>query len=978
MDEIRIITLGSLSIERGAAPLTGLASRKAAALLVYLACSGRAQERDLLADLLWADLPPERGRANLSVLLSGLREPLGPQLETTRQTVGLRLGPWLHLDVARFETALRELLPHAERGLSHDELEQLDSALRLYRGDFLAGFGLSGAAGFEEWMRAEQERLRQLALGARRALAQAYRQAGQPVAAIEQAELALSSDPLQEWPHLLLMELLSAIGRRRAALDAYDRYRRTLAADLGIAPAEPLRELAERLRAGATSPAMAPAGLRGAVLPAEPLLGRERDLARIGELLADPSCRLLTVIGLGGVGKTRLALQAAYDHAPAYAAGACFVALAGAADRADALGSLALALGLRLDGRADLLGQLLIYLREQLLLLVLDNLEQLPVASGLVASILEAAPQVRLLTTSRQPLGLGAEWLLPLGGLVTPADAGQAAAADDQALRLFALRAARRQPGFTLDAANRPAITRICRLLDGLPLAIELAAAWAYQLSVEQIAAALAVGIDLLAADMPDLPPRHRSIRAIIAQTWAQLSDDEQHTLSRLSVFRGGFAYETAATMLGLATAPHPLAALINASLVRQRGDGRYELHELVRQFAEEQLRADPLARAAAEAAHAAAIDALLSAAVAQIGGAHQAEQIAAVSAEIDNLRAVWDRALAAADWAGLARLAEGLWRFTDVAGGFAESHERISRARAALEQAAPDHPLLARLLLAEGALCERLGRYQQGHTLLLRALRLQGSTGRPYDLALILARLGQIADRQGRYQRARRLHRHSLACAQVVGDQRAAAQAYFNLASAAEGLRDYPAAERHVRQSLRLWQSLGDMRGLAFARNQHGIVAEMQGRYDEARVYYQESLALLVGLGDSWDRCLPLSNLGDVSAALGHVTAARQAYAECLELARNYWTVPIMLMQLIKLAQLLARSGDPATAVELIAPALSHPATEATFREQARALLVEIGATLSQSQISAALATGQRRSLSASVAAAIHCALTP
>jgi DNA-binding SARP family transcriptional activator len=171
MEEIRIITLGSLSIERGAAPLVGLASRKAAALLVYLACSERAQERDLLADLLWGDLPPERGRANLSVLLSGLREPLGPRLETTRQTVGLRPGPGLDLDVARFEAELRELLPQAERGLSDTELERLNVALRLYRGDFLAGFGLNGAAGFEDWMRAEQERLRQLALGARRALA---------------------------------------------------------------------------------------------------------------------------------------------------------------------------------------------------------------------------------------------------------------------------------------------------------------------------------------------------------------------------------------------------------------------------------------------------------------------------------------------------------------------------------------------------------------------------------------------------------------------------------------------------------------------------------------------------------------------------------------------------------------------------------------------------------------------------------------
>ncbi|NJN16598.1 MAG: AAA family ATPase [Oscillochloris sp.] len=448
MQELRINTLGGLQIQVGEQALVGLASRKAEALIVYLACGGQVFQREWLAELLWDDLSSERGRANLSVLLSSLRPALGPYLQSNRLAVGLRPDAEIRLDVRFFEQALSGLLPASgEARLDTGGTEQLAAALRFYRGDFLQGFAISNSRGFEDWMRGEQERLRRLAINGRRQLARTYQLLGQPAAAIEQAELALRHDPLQEWPHLLLMELLAAIGRRAAALDAYDRYRRTLAEELGIEPADTLQTLAARLRSGfSPAPVAEKPVLRAAPLLGGSLLGREHEAAQLTTMLRDPACRLVTLIGPGGIGKTRLALHVAQQQAAAHRGGGFFLDLAGAADQTALISSLAATLGLRADGRAELRNQVLNYLHEQDLLLLCDNLEHVPQAGTLLAEILAHGPQVQLLATSRRPLNLHAEWIFPLTGLACPpAESPPQESAGYEALQLFARLAARRR-----------------------------------------------------------------------------------------------------------------------------------------------------------------------------------------------------------------------------------------------------------------------------------------------------------------------------------------------------------------------------------------------------------------------------------------------------------------------------------------------------------------------------------------------------
>lgn len=981
MDELRISTLGGLRIEVGATVIGGLASRKAEALVVYLACNPQPHDREWLAELLWDDLSSERGRANLSVLLSSLRPTLGPYLQANRLTVGLRTDSRYWLDVAHFERDLTDLPPAISRSApAAGETERLANAMQLYRGDFLQGFGISNSAGFEDWMRSEQERLRRLAISARQRLASAYQLAGRPTAAIEQAELALRHDPLQEWPHLLLMELLAAIGRRAAALDAYERYRRTLTTELGIEPAESLRTLATRLRSGTLLPApVQTQGLQAAPPVSGPLLGREHELARATALLDDPACRLLTLSGPGGIGKTRLARAAAERHLANRSGSGFFVALAGAADQTALIGSLAAVLGLRSDGRSDLQSQVLAYLREQDLLLLLDNLEQLPAAGELVAAILANAPGVQILATSRRPLNLSAEWVVPLDGLACP----PASASPDECIaydsvQLFARLAARRQPAFSLNTQNVRVVAQMCRLLDGLPLAIELAAAWVRRLSLDEIAAAVKANLDFLAADLPDLPPRHRSMRAVFEHSWDLLAPDERRALCRLSVFRGGFDLTAAQALLGNATAFGLLAALSDASLVQQNNEGRFMLHELVAQYAAEQLAHDPAAAEAAQATHGDFVCRLLAEIDAQLNGSDQAAALTRFDREIDNIRAAWDRAVAAADAGALDCMFSGFTRAMDASGRFEEAFTRLQQATTTLADAATpeEQVLVSRLLAAQGAQCERLGHYNQGTALLRRALRLSGGAQVHRERAHILSLLGRIRERCGRYQSGIRLHRHSLAYAQAAGDRSAEAHAYHHLASVYEGLAEYATARSLVQRSLQLRRASGELRGVAHSLNLLGIVSEMQGAFDEARMCYQESLALMSGLGNHWERALPLSNLGDVCVTLNELAAARIYYAEALELAHSYWSVPNMLLCLVKLAQLLQRDAAPAAAAELIGPALTHPATDAVFRDHARRLLSDLDAGLPAGALSAALARGQARTLSATVEVAISLAL--
>lgn len=621
-DELRLECLGGMQITRAGAPLTGFVSVKAPALLCYLAVTGRPQFRLVLAGLLWGDLPEEDACANLRKVLSNLRDLAGCHLVITPHTVVFDRTSAYWLDVEEFlgridketgrqgdkeisrqgdrETSRQSLLGHPLVSLS-TSLPALHEAADLYRGDFLDGFYVRHAPMFEEWVLGQREGLRHLAEHVLKRLAGYHAGQGELDLAIDYTARLLALDPWQEDAHRQMMALLAHRGERSAALAQYEVCRRLLASELGIEPMAETTALYRRIRAiGAPRPHNLPA-------PVTSFVGREAELAQVAARLAEPGCRLLTILGLGGVGKTRLALVAASaaqaQISDAFLDGVYFVPLPSVHSASALAAAVASALGLPLPSSADPQVALPQHLRDRELLLVLDGFEHLVAEVGCLTALLQHAPQVKLLVTSRQRLNLAGEWILELSGLPHPPFGTTAGAETFAATQLFLQRAQQAAPPLELSALDIQAITLICEWVEGLPLAIELAASWAGAQRILEIAQAVESGLDVLSAFQRDLPPRHRSIRATFEHSWRLLSVGERQAFRRLAVFRGGFTREAAEQIAGADRTL--LAALVDRSLLRRTRAGRYEMHELLRLYAAERLAETPLEENDTRARHA-------------------------------------------------------------------------------------------------------------------------------------------------------------------------------------------------------------------------------------------------------------------------------------------------------------------------------------------------------------------------------------
>jgi len=572
--------LGKPRLTLGGQPLTGLVSAKAQALLFYLAVTRQAHSREKLAGLLWSNLPEEKARQNLRVALTILRQFVPDHLETTRQSVACH-PCWL--DVQAFE---QKLAPETW------SISVAQEAVNLYRGDFMEDFALGGAPLFEEWALLERERLRQLALDTLHCLADAYLEEGAYATGISAARQALRLEPWREETHRLLMRLLACSGQRALALKQYETCRQVLAQELNAEVSLETSALYREIKAEAEGQ-KTPAALSSLPASLTSFVGREAELARLVELLRDDDCRLLTLTGAGGIGKTRLALEAARQFLPPaemlFREGVFFVPLEEVTSAALLVPALAEALRLALAERRDPLEQLCAFLRPKALLLVLDSFEHLVSSAGALIEILRAAPAVKLLATSREALNLYEEWVFPVEGLPLPPAGIGVEVEQNSAVQLFAQRARRAHLGFSLQHELR-AVARICRLVEGMPLGIELAASRTRTLSCEAIAGAIAHTLDALSVTYLDLPPRHRSLRAVFEHSWDLLAEPEQAVLARLSALRGDFDFAAAGALAGANV--RILSALTERSLLRRTLAGRYEMHELLRQFCAEKLAA--------------------------------------------------------------------------------------------------------------------------------------------------------------------------------------------------------------------------------------------------------------------------------------------------------------------------------------------------------------------------------------------------
>ncbi|HZG69798.1 MAG TPA: tetratricopeptide repeat protein, partial [Herpetosiphonaceae bacterium] len=899
--------------------------------------------RAFLAELLWPDLPAATALTYLRHVLGKLKQaiptamPGGPPvLLVTRETVALNPGGDYTLDIAAFTALLEACATHPHR---HPETcascaRRRADAVALYRGDFLAHFLLGDSAAFEEWAALRRERLRQEVLDALARLVTYYERRG----AYQDAQrFAWRQVELDQWRDEAYQQLMRALwlgGQRGAALEQYARFERILQQELGVAPSAETMALYERIRDAGTSTLPDPSPSHPPHnLPAQttPLVGREAELARLGDLLQQPAHRLITLTGPGGIGKTRLALQAAELLAD-FDDGVCFVALALVADPALVIPAIAQALGVQESTGQPLLESVKVHLRGRELLLVLDNFEHVGPAASCVAAVLGAAPRLVVLVTSRVVLRLYGEHEFPVPSLTVP-DVRQLPAPVDlsqyEAVRLFVERAQAVQPDFAITGETAPAVAAICHRLDGLPLAIELAAARIRLLSPQAMLQRLGNPLALLTGGARDLPERHQTLRATIDWSYNLLAPGEQRLLARLAVFMGGWTLEAVEAICG-GTDAEPsdvldgMEALVAQSLVRPQPQTfpgtattpRVIMLETIREYALERLEASgeaPVLRSR----HLAFFRDLAEAAAPHLRRAGQVECLTRLDDEHPNIRAALAWAMERGAYDDGLRLATATNWFWHLRGHNPEGQQWM---RGFLSAPHPVAPAIRARALPEAAFIARLlGDLPQAIAWCEEGVSLSRAIGERRSLVHSLVMLGWMAPDAGRREV---LLDEALDEARKLEDPWWVSTAQWFKSEIYAGYDDRR-AQALREAALPFFRRAGDAWSLGWLLVELGESVYRQGQYDRATALFEESLAQLTHIGQSGGIAAALLNLGVIAYDRGEHERAAALLDESLARFRDAG-VPMMTARLLcRRARVALAQGDTERATALLEESL-------------------------------------------------------
>ncbi len=910
MATLTLSLLGPFAVSLDERPLTKFTTNRVQALLIYLAVEvvTAPVRRDTLMGVLWPDLPQESAQTNLRQTLYRLRKAIPelsrcdgdgttPFLLADRQTVQINPNGRFHLDVHQFTKLLKS-----------DECHWPE-AVALYRDNFLTDFYLPDSAPFEEWAASQRSALLRQALDALDTLTARSLEAGELDAAETFARRQLELDNLRESAHRQLMEALVRNGRRRAALSHYETCRQLLRDELDIEPTLETQKLYEAIRTGQFDGASAPASAADlAPLPkarkthnlprqTTTFFGREAELQTLHAFLADPAARLITIVGPGGMGKTRLALETARQQLAAFEHGVWFASLAKLASPEEIVPATAQALQFSFYEGREPRQQLLDYLRNKSLLLVMDNYEHLLDGVDLVADVLQTAPQVKVLATSREPLRLVEEQLFPLSGL---AFSREDVMEGDAAVQLFLERARHLRPDLTLKADDIAHITTICQQVEGMPLGLELAAAWADTLSLAEIAAELQGSLDLLESDLRNIADRHRSLRAVFEASWDRLQPGERRLFAQLSVFRGGFT-RTAAKAICAPDVSRPafhrlLAALTRKSFLKHdMENGRYDIHELMRQFGAEKLAQESNRETETRDHHCAYFCQALDDKTDDWKGGRQKEAMSAIEADIENMRAAWDWAVAHKYLAQLYQAAFILASFYRRNGRYLEGESAFRSAADMCRTVQPsDEQILTRayLLFWLGSFIsswpEQIALIEECLSQMGRLDQADAKIKRPKAEMMYIA--GFIAAEKGEPEKGRQLLQKSLTLFQEIEDSFWQTEVLTAFANVLATSCEYDLAEQYIAQSLNMQRQSHNQFGTVFNLASLGYIYLNQSLYQQATQCFQEALTICRDLGGQ-------SNSNSMLLALAltkiyqydSLDEAERLFIECLAFYKNF-----------------------------------------------------------------------------------------
>ncbi len=916
MSRLSLSFFGSPHIDLNGVPIN-LPRKKAIALLGFLGVTNGVHHRDTLATLLWPEYAQTQARTSLRITFSQLKRTLGDQwFDVQQQAIGLKIENGIWIDITHFFELLAQCTEHGHLISQPCPacLPILVDAVSLCRDEFMAGFTLRDSIEFDRWQEEQSVNLRSHLGQALQGLISGYHNLGQLDAAVRYTRQWLAMDSLQESAHQKLIQLYVELGSYTAAFEQYDIYTQTLHREMGLLPSPEMCAYMQKIRANYLTPTTdfthpqreppsAPFNHKQSALTSKidnighnlpslmpPFFGRQVELEKLKELLTSPQCRLITLVGFGGTGKTRLALQMASNLVQHYhtadqvkqifSHGIYFIPLTPARSAGEILSTIAHFLMIPVHGRENLMTQLYHYLRQKQLLLVLDNLEHLLPEADILTEILRVAPGVKILTTSRERLGLPEEWALAIEGLEFPVDANAITPVFScdwsrySAIQLFLQRAQRLFPSYSPES-EMAHIVKICQLLEGMPLGLELAASWIHFLSCAEICKEIEKNAHSLVSQQQDILPRHRSLRSVFEHSWALMTAEEQTSLCQLAIFSGGFTKEAAQT---LGVSPRTLAGLLDRSLLQRRITNRYDMHSVVQQFATYKLQEMPDLKKQAQQKQAQYFADFLREREKGIKSDAQKYIFQEIGQEMGNIRLSWEWIIQQKELELLLCFLGPLSLYLSTRGLFHEGIEMYDHALQRLQltletkQTATAGIVVGSLLVHCGRFHYYVGDYQQAIDYLQKGLDLLKSSGARNLIPFALNCLGDIYRFLGDAETAQKYLEEGLAISRTIGDD---------------------------------WETA---RGL----NIFGVlIARMEGPGEKAQLYFENSISLFKKVGDLSIACGILANLGIAVSQTGKYAEAESLLKEAIAMAREMENQHVLAISLSSLANVTYIKGE-------------------------------------------------------------------
>ena len=642
-----------------------------------------------------------------------------------------------------------------------------------------------------------------------------------------------------------------------------------------------------------------------------PFLGRESELKEIIKLLENPSCRLITLIGPGGIGKTRLALQAAAEQIEQFTHGVYFIPLDPLSSANLLVSTIAGALKFSFYSREDEKVQLLNYLREKEMLMILDNFEHLVEGAGIIAEILNKAPNIKIFVTSRQLLNLRGEWIVQVEGMQVP-ELNRIDVGGYSAVQLFLFNAQRINSNVTFSDEDKRYVVRICQLVGGLPLGIEIASSWLRSLSCKEIAQEIEKSIDFLASSLRDMPDRHRSLRAVFDYSWDLLSKEEKNTFMKMSVFRESFTREAAEKVAGISLPV--LTALMDKSLIRRNPSGRYEMQDIIRQYAEGKINEFAEEKQRLKDSHCSYYADFMSQMEKVISEGKEEEVFDEIREESKNIQSAWDWAVERCKIKEIGKAVISFAVFYDMHGWFREGMRLFSNTAEVLQgkaEESEDRVVYGKVLSWYGNFCYRLGEYDKAKKLLKESIEIFRKFGAKRGISFSLHCLGRLNAVLGNYEEAKKFSSESLQINKEIGDRIGIANSLNAMGVINYYLAEYSKAKQFYQESLDISKETGYQKGIGVAECNIGLVAHALGNYEEAIRLLEKGIKMDREMENKLGLANTVHNLGLTYKALGDYEKAKKHYEEALAIRREIGDRMGIAISLNNLGNLGGRTVD-------------------------------------------------------------------